>query len=328
MERNERPGLMLCLGVLAALLSAVLALCLGAAGLTLPQLWEGVLQPDSIPGRILFHVRLPRVLTTLLCGCALGMAGAVLQTVLHNSLAGPNIIGVNAGAGLGAVACMALAPGAAALQVSLWAFVGALAAVGCVYLVGRAAGSSRLTLVLSGVALGSLLTAGIDAITTFMPDVLASATQFKQGSAAMAAAAALPPLALAVGVGGVGVLALSRELDLLALGDETAFSLGMRPGRYRLAFLMLACLMAGGAIAVMGLVGFVGLLVPHMARLLTGSEGRRLLPLSGVLGAAFLTLCDLAARTLFAPYELPVGILLSALGAPFFLGLLIRRRGA
>ena len=124
------------------------------------------------------------------------------------------------------------------------------------------------------------------------------------------------------------VLALSRELDLLALGDETAFSLGMRPGRYRLAFLMLACLMAGGAIAVMGLVGFVGLLVPHMARLLTGSEGRRFLPLSGVLGAAFLTLCDLAARTLFAPYELPVGILLSALGAPFFLGLLIRRRGA
>lgn len=183
MERNERPGLVLCLGVLAALLSAVLALCLGAAGLTLPQLWEGVFQPDSIPGRILFHVRLPRVLTTLLCGCALGMAGAVLQTVLHNSLAGPNIIGVNAGAGLGAVACMALAPGAAALQVSLWAFVGALAAVGCVYLVGRAAGSSRLTLVLSGVALGSLLTAGIDAITTFMPDALASATQFKQGSA-------------------------------------------------------------------------------------------------------------------------------------------------
>lgn len=113
---------------------------------------------------------------------------------------------------------------------SLWAFVGALAAVGCVYLVGRAAGSSRLTLVLSGVALGSLLTAGIDAITTFMPDVLASATQFKQGSAAMASAAALPPLALAVGVGGVGVLALSRELDLLALGDETAFSLGMRRG--------------------------------------------------------------------------------------------------
>ena len=144
----------------------------------------------------------------------------------------------------------------------------------------------------------------------------------------MASAAALPPLALAVGVGVAGLRALSRELDLLALGDETAFSLGMRPGRYRLAFLMLACLMAGGAIAVMGLVGFVGLLVPHMARLLTGSEGRRLLPLSGVLGAAFLTLCDLAARTLFAPYELPVGILLSALGAPFFLGLLIRRRGA
>ena len=309
MARNKHPGRAMSLGALAVLLSALLALCLGAAGLTLPQLWEGMTCPDSIPGRILFHVRLPRVLTTLLCGCALGMAGAVLQTVLHNSLAGPNIIGVNAGAGLGAVACMALAPGAAAMQVSLCAFAGALGAVSCVYLVGRAAGSSRLTLVLSGVALGSLLTAGIDAITTFVPDVLPSATQFKQGSAAMASASALPPLALAVLAGGAGILALSRELDLLA-------------------FLMLACLMAGSAIAVMGLVGFVGLIVPHMARLLTGSEGRRLLPLSGLLGAAFLTLCDLAARTLFAPYELPVGILLSALGAPFFLGLLIRRRGA
>lgn len=317
------------IGVAALLLliCAGMSLLLGASGLPMSELANGFVHRETVAGRILWHVRLPRTLATALCGAALGVAGALIQSVLYNPLAGPNIIGVNAGAGLGSVLCLALAPAAPAAAVGLCAFAGAALATSLVYLIARRAGSSRLSLVLAGVALSALFTAGIDAVTTLAPDCLAASNQFKIGGAAGATMKLVSPLLLTVPLGIALAIACRHELELLSLGEETAHGLGLRPARWRLLFLGIGCLLAGSAISVMGLIGFVGLLTPHMARfwISDGDQGAEL-ALSALLGGALLTVCDLASRTLFAPFELPVGILLSALGAPFFLLLLVRRR--
>ncbi|MDD3411580.1 MAG: iron ABC transporter permease, partial [Eubacteriales bacterium] len=213
-----------------------------------------------------------------------------------------------------------------AAMVGASAFAGALLAAALVYAVARGAGASRLALVLAGVALSMLFTAGVDALTTFWPDCLPASSHFKIGSAANATLRTVYPALALVPLCLIAAFALHRELDVLALGDETAQSLGANPKRLRAVFLLLACALAASAVSLMGLIGFVGLLAPHGARMWVGGENGRVLPLSAALGASFLTLCDLAARTLFAPFELPVGILLAALGAPFFLWLLVRRR--
>lgn len=323
MERNDRGRAALPLMLLALLAVTLAGLTLGPTRVYLP---EALRDPGSAAGVILRHIRLPRVLTTLLAGAALGTSGALLQSVLHNPLASPGIIGVNAGAGLGATLCLALIPAAGAGMVSGAAFLGAVSATAMIYGIARQAGASRLAIVLAGVAMGTLFSAAVDALTILFPDCLASSNQFKIGSAAGASLRGLLPAAVVIPACVAASCAMHHELDLMALGDETAGSLGASPGKLRAVFLGLACALASSAVSMVGLIGFVGLLAPHMACLWAGGESGRVVPLSAVMGAVFLTGCDLAARTLFAPYELPVGILLSVLGAPFFLWLLIRRR--
>lgn len=318
------PGVVLALVPVAA----VVSLCSGAVPVPLGELLAALVRGDTgeTAGQILLLVRLPRVVGALLAGAALATAGTIIQGVLNNPMAAPNLIGVNAGAGLLVTLCCALAPTLTAV-VPLAAFVGALLGTLLVLTLSQRAGAARITLVLAGIAISSIFSAGIDAVLTFVPEALNGYSDFRIGGLANLSLARVLPAAWVILPALVGTWALSGELDVLLLGGETAQSLGLSVKRLRLAFLVLASALAGAAVSFAGLLGFVGLLVPHMMRRLVGEESLPLLLASAGGGALLLTLCDLLARTVFAPYELPVGILLSLVGGPFFLWLLLGQRG-
>lgn len=326
MKAMTKRGWFLC-ALALLVVGAAASLCLGAARLTPGQLLQALLGgPKDTQGYILWYLRLPRTAACLLAGAALACSGCILQSVLGNRLASPNIIGVNAGAGLGVTLCCALGA-LSGWAVSLAAFGGALAAVLAVVLLGRKTGASRTTVILSGVAMNSMLGAFRDAVTTLVPEAAMLSGEFRVGGFSSVAMDRLAPAGILIGLSLLAVLTLCNELDVLALGEDTAQSLGLPVRRLRTVFLLLAALLAGAAVSFAGLLGFVGLLVPHMARRLAGTESRVWLPLSMLLGAGFVTVCDVIARLLFAPYELPVGILMSVIGGPFFLWLLLGRKG-
>ena len=326
-SRPGRAGILLALAVLTAL-SAGASLCLGAVSLPLRDTLRALLGggEGTLARQIVLYARLPRVCGSLLAGGALAASGVVIQSVLMNPLAAPNIIGVNSGAGLAAALCCAAAPTALEL-VPIAAFLGALAGVLLVLLLAERTGAARITVVLAGLAVSSIFGAGIDGVVTLVPDALNGYTDFRIGGLRGLSMARVAPAAVMIALALAAALTLSHELDLLALGRETAQSLGLPARRLQLILLALAAALAGAAISFAGLLGFVGLIVPHIARRLVGEESRFLLPASALGGAALLTACDVLARLLFAPYELPVGIVLSFVGGPFFIWLLLRQRG-
>ena len=308
--------------LLLLVFSFVLSLCVGSAQISIREavsaLQNGSLTPDS---RILFYVRLPRALAAVLSGAALAVSGVLLQNVLNNALAAPNIIGVNAGAGFAVLFLLAVFPTATAF-LPFTAFLGALFASLLIYAVAAKSGASRTTITLAGVALSSVFTAGSNAIKTFFPDTIYNSSSFFIGGFSGIAYQNLTPAWIAILLGLLLAVLFSGEMDVLSLGDETAQSLGMRVQGTR--FLLL---IAGGAVSFSGLLGFVGLIVPHILRHFIGARHRILVPLSALFGASFVLLCDTLSRTLFSPYEIPVGIVLSLLGGPFFLFLIVRKKG-
>ena len=314
------------LGGLAAL-SALLSLCLGAVPVAPGEVLAALLGRGSGPAaQIVLYARLPRTCGCLLAGAALAMSGTVIQGVLGNPLAAPNVIGVNAGAGLCTAVCAALWPARTA-ALPFAAFLGALGGVLLVLFIGSRTGASKMTLVLAGVAVSGMFSAGIDAVLSFFPDALNGYTDFRVGGVANLSMSRVSPAFWVILAAALLALSLAGELDVLLLGEETARSLGLPARRLRLILLALAAALAGAAVSFAGLLGFVGLIAPHMVRRLVGEDSSaRLLRGAALGGAALLTLCDILARTLFAPYELPVGVVLSLLGGPFFLWLLLRQR--
>ncbi len=274
---------------------------------------------------IVLYARLPRLCGCLLAGAALACSGVIIQGVLNNPLAAPNVIGVNSGAGLATALCCALAPGAVGLT-PVAAFFGALAGVLLVLFISERAGAARITLVLAGVAMSSIFSAGIDAVVTFCPDALAGYTDFRIGGVKNLSLARLAPAFWVILIALLLALSLSNELDLLLLGRETAQSLGLPAKWLRLVLLMLAAALAGAAVSFAGLLGFVGLLTPHILRRAVGEESFFLLLSSALGGGLLLTVCDLASRLIFAPFELPLGVVLSLTGGPFFIWLLLKQR--
>ena len=310
------------------LLSVVLSLCVGSVPLA-PGEVLSVLTGKTTSGTaytILLYSRLPRTLGCLLAGCALAVSGAVIQSVLANPLAAPNIIGVNSGAGLMVALSCALFP-TSADALPMMAFLGALGGVLLVLFLARRTGAARITLVLAGVAVSSIFSAGIDAVVTFVPDALNAYSDFRIGGMDNLTVERLIPACAVILPALLGAVLLCPELDVLLLGADTARSLGLNVGRVQLILLVLAAALAGGAVSFCGLLGFVGLIVPHIVRRLLGEESRPLVLGCALGGAALLTVCDVLARTLFTPYVLPVGIVLSLLGGPFFIWLLLRQRG-
>ena len=324
---NKRKGTVMALACLLCAGSAVLSLMLGAAQLSLREVWQAASGgPKDAAGWIFWYVRLPRTAACLLCGAALAVSGAVIQGVLANRLASPGIIGVNAGAGLAVTLCCA-AGWLSGWAVAGSAFAGAMMATLVVVGLARRTGASRTTVILGGVAVNSLLGAMSEAVTVLVPDAGVLSGDFRVGGFSSVAYPRLIPAGVLIIAALVMVMTLCNELDVLTLGEDTARGLGMPVKRVRTLLLMLAAMLAGASVSFAGMVGFVGLIVPHAARRLAGSESRVLLPVCAVGGAGFVTLCDLIARTAFAPYELPAGILMAVLGAPFFLVLLLKRKG-
>lgn len=319
--------LLLVLGLFLLVGAALFSLLAGSTDIGLGRLWAAVWGGSKTDpaARILRYVRLPRTLGSLLCGGALAMAGAVTQGVLGNRLASPAVIGVNAGAGLAVTLCASLGV-FGGFRLSLCAFCGALLAVLLVSLGASKWGASRGTVILMGVALNALFGAISDMIITFSPELAIQNAEFKVGDFSSVTDQKLIPATVMILVAGGILLTLSCQLDVLSLGEESAMSLGMNTGAMRVVFLLLAALLAGAAVSLAGLLSFVGLLVPHAVRRMLGGT-RGLLPLCALFGAGFVTLCDTLSRTLFAPYEVPVGILMALLGAPCFLWILLRRKG-
>lgn len=323
--KTARSKLLLLL--LLTLLSAALGVWAGASRVDLAAALGEVLsgRAQSPGARILLYVRLPRVCASLLSGAALAVAGLLIQAVLSNPLASPNVIGVNAGAGFFAFLFLALFPGSLGAT-AVGAFLGALIATLTVYAVAAAAGAGKLTIILAGVAVSSIFTAGLNAIKTFYPETLYNGSTFLIGGFAGVSMGDITPAWAGILLALLGAFLLPRQLDVLCLGEETARSLGQPVTLVRFAAILLACVLAGCAVSFSGLIGFVGLIVPHITRRLFGSAHRLLLPAACLLGACLVTLSDTLSRTLFAPYEVPVGILLSLVGGPFFLFLILRRR--
>lgn len=325
-EKRRVFARLLLLGAFA-LLCVLLGLWCGSASIDFPKAFGELLRNDftSPDVRILLYVRLPRVCASLLAGAALAVSGVLIQAVLSNPLASPNVIGVNAGAGFFTFLAMALLPGAFG-AVPLGAFFGALLATLLIYAVAAAAGAGKLTIILAGVAVSSIFTAGINTIKTFFPDTLYNGSSFLIGGFSGVSLRDITPAWALILLALLAALLMARQIDVLCLGEETARSLGLPVGAVRFGLILTACVLAGCAVSFSGLLSFVGLIVPHIARRLFGTSHRILCGASCLLGAGFVTLCDLFSRLLFAPYEIPVGILLSLIGGPFFLFLLLRGR--
>jgi iron complex transport system permease protein len=285
------------------------------------------LNPSELFGdtgiRILAYVRLPRVLACLVSGAALAISGCIIQSVLANKLASPSIIGVNAGAGLAVTACAAMGI-YGGLTTSVFSFAGAFVSVLLITLGAKKWGHSKGTVILAGVALNSLLGAVSSAIITLDPDAGVMSNDFRVGDFSSITYDRLFPAAIIILTASVVAFMLTNELDVIGMGDDHAKGLGMNTSRTRTVFLILAAALAGCAVSLAGLLSFVGLIVPNAIRRIAGSRSRLLLPLSALFGGGFVCICDTAARTLFSPYEIPVGIIMAFVGAPFFIFLLIK----
>lgn len=315
-----------CGGIILCFLIGLMSFCLGTiyfSPLKVIRLLLG--KGDRIERSILLYARLPRTLAALFSGAALAVSGAVLQTVLGNRLASPGIIGVNAGAGLGVTLCLA-AGTYSGLAISGAAFLGSLITVFLIFLFSYRTNAAKTTVILGGVALNSIWNAAAESVTVLDPEVGTLSIDFRVGGFSAVSYARLIPAIILISLALTVMFTLCNELDVAALGDETALSLGMAVKKYRLIFLSLCALLSGAAVSFAGLLGFVGLIVPHFVRRFSGNESRRLLPLTALFGAGFVTFCDTFSRLIFAPYELPVGILMSVIGGPVFFGMLIKSR--
>lgn len=329
------------LGAVAALvLVGLLSVAQGAAGLSVEGIVRSLL--DALPGvhleqtlteqqqAVLWQIRMPRTVLAALVGGSLAMAGAGYQGVFRNPLADPYLLGVSAGAGLGAV--LALGFG---LDLS-WgpvdalpaaAFLGALIAVSASVLVARGSFRDPATLLLAGVAMAALFSATQTFAIQKLDQVRArEVLSWLFGRLATNGWHPVVLLLPYVAVAGLVLLLHARHLDVLRLGDDEARSLGLRPARSRLVVVVAATLLTAAAVSVSGLIAFVGLVTPHVVRLLVGHSYRAVIPLSALVGAAFLAFVDIGARTLAAPAELPVGVITAFVGAPFFAVVLWRGR--
>jgi iron complex transport system permease protein len=278
---------------------------------------------------IVWRIRFPRVLLAALVGSALAVVGVTMQAMVRNPLADPYLLGVSSGASVGAVSVLAYGAFAFAggHALSLGAFLGAATACALVYRVAGIHGHlSAARLILGGVAVGYFLS-GLTSLMTLTSDqreLARSALSWILGSVAGAQWSQLGLPSLALLVCALGLFSQSRALDALLLGDETAATLGVDAVRIRRALFLITSFLTGIMVAVSGAIGFIGLMVPHAARMLTGSGHRRVLPVSALIGAIFLIWVDVIARIAFQPVEIPVGVITALLGGPFFVWLLCR----
>jgi len=313
--------------------AALAAVVVGPADISVPEVLRAIAarlpglgihsRLSTLDSAILWQIRAPRIALGGLVGATLALSGASYQGVFQNALADPYLLGVASGAGLGATTAIAVAhvgAGSALGLLPLAAFLGAVVAVAATYVLGRNGGRrSTQSLLLAGVAVGSFLTAVQTFVQQRAEPTLQQVYSWILGGLSTASWQQVELVAPYVVLAGAVLLSSRRLLDVLAVGDEEAQSLGVNPHRVRLLVVVAATLGTAAVVSVSGLIGFVGIIVPHAIRLVVGPSYRRILPLSILLGAGFLILADLLARSVISPAEVPLGVITAGLGAPFFL---------
>ncbi|MGH1563873.1 FecCD family ABC transporter permease [Mumia sp. DW29H23] len=336
-----RPSRAWVLGLASAvvlLVSVAVAVTIGPSDLTARDVASVVVAKitggDSgltgIQDGIVWDLRLPRTVLAALCGAGLAVCGVVLQSLLRNPLADPFVLGISSGASTGAVAIVVLGVGAGSVGLATGAFAGALVAFGLVLVLATAAGGTTDRVVLAGVAATQLFSA----LTSFIVFTAADAEQTRGvlfwllGSLASATWTDVAACAVVVLVGLVACLVSASSLDAFTFGSDAAASLGVGVGRTRLLLLAVTALMTAVIVSTSGAIGFVGLVLPHVARALVGVRHRLVLPISALVGAVFLVWVDTAARTVLDPQELPVGVATALIGVPGFVLVMLRRRAA
>lgn len=314
--------------LLLLLLAAAILLSLSVGSLKLPlseiisTLWN---RPEGVNYQILFNIRLPRILLGAMVGGCFAVAGAILQGVMRNPLASPGIIGVSAGGGLAGIIVMLVLPQFGALLVPA-AFCGSLTTALLVYLLAWKRGVSPVRLILAGVAVSAMLGAFSSTILLFNAERAGGILDFSIGSLSARSWHQIRQVGLYMLSAFLAAFSLGGKLNILALGDEVAIGLGLKTERVRFLLIATAALLAASAVSVAGLLGFVGLIAPHIMRMLIGSDNRFLLPASALFGALMVVSCDTIGRLVMDPSELPVGIIMALMGPPFFLWLLRRHR--
>jgi len=328
---TRRNVLLLLLALAAALVLVDFgALALGGVHLSLGNVWSGLMgrNPGSEASVIVRDIRLPRILLAMLVGAALAVSGTGLQALLRNPLADPYVLGVSSGAALGAIVALWFG-GRMASATPLTAFVGAVLTMSWVYMLGRRAGRlSSYTLLLAGVVTASFLSAMILFVLTLLSTRDVRGTAFwLMGDLSVVTDVQIRFIAPAIIIAIIALYAFSKDLNVLLLGEGEAAHLGVNIVRVETAVYLLASLLTGLAVSVSGAIGYLGLLVPHLGRMLVGNDHRTLIPTAAFGGAIMLVLSDTLARTLISPAELPVGAVTAVAGAPVFIYLLRRTTG-
>ena len=325
---NERKAFRL--SVIIVLLIAVIAcmiisLIWGSTPVSLAEIWRTLWSDEltDTASQIIWNIRLPRNIVAALVGACLAVSGAILQAVMKNPLADPQIVGVSSGAGLAGVIVLILFPGYDYI-VPLVAFLGAMGAALMVYALAWKNGVRPSRIILAGVAVSAFLGSGISALLVFYGDRVQGALLWMVGGLS---ARSWPQVEVLFPYAMIGLFLAclgAKRLTILSLGDETAKGLGLKVEQTRFMMTAVAALLAAGAVSIAGLIGFVGLVIPHMLRLIIGNHYAYLLPGSALLGAFVLVVSDTVGRVLMSPIEIPVGIIMAFFGAPFFLYLLRR----
>lgn len=320
-----KKKLILIIFIIIAILSILVSIGNGAVKITFREIIKAILLEEAtVNYQIIWNVRLPRTIVASLTGTCLALSGGILQGVMRNPLAGPNIIGVSSGAGLMTLIILIIFPSYYFLA-PIGAFAGAFIATLFIYFLAWKEGVVPTRLILAGVAVSSLLGAGTNAIMTFYPNKVAGVIGFMVGGLSSTVWKHVGMIAPYAFAGIVILLLLSEKLNILMLGDEVATGLGLNVERTRFLFIIISSLLAGAAVSVVGLLGFVGLIVPHITRLFIGSDYKYLIPATIFTGSSIVVICDTISRVMFAPMEIPAGIIMSVFGAPFFLYLLRRK---
>lgn len=314
------PGLLICTALLFVTL--LWSITLGAADITPRVVYESVFNVDAttFDHQLIQSVRLPRVIASVIVGAALAVAGALMQGLTRNPLADSGLLGINAGASFAVVVLVTVVVDPSLSDYAAVALVGAAIAAAFVYGVGSLGGTATpLRLTLAGVILTAFVSSLTTAILIQDQETLDKIRFWTAGSLAGRDAAIIAQTAPIIGIGLAGALLLSRQITTISLGEDVAKGLGQNTLVVKLLASLMVVLLAGGAVALAGPISFVGLVIPHIARFLSGVDYRWIIPYSAVLGGVLVTLADVAARVALRPQELPIGVMMAIVGAPFFI---------
>jgi iron complex transport system permease protein len=328
MIHTARSRMIIMTTFVVTILAAIVAIGLGSVHISIPDILATLINGRNQEGvytTIIWDIRLPRVLLALIIGASIAISGALLQAVMGNPLADPGLTGVTSGAAAFVLLILLANPELTHL-IPLAAFVGGLIAAAIVYaLAWRRTGITPITIILSGVAVNALCGGVIGFLSILYSDRLPSAVQWMNGSLAAKGNASLQMIYVYAIIGWILAIFAIRKANIIRLGDQVATNLGESVTRIRIMLSILAVFLAAISVAAVGMISFVGLIVPHMARLLVGSDYKYMLPMSMAMGAIVLLIADTGGRTLFAPLDIPAGILMAVIGGPYFLYLMRKR---